>query len=129
MPSSLVVVGHAVPRSRSLAVTLAPTIAELDGSVTRPVIPALTSWDMRRPGPIQATAQSSNRNNVLCILPLLAILPKIIRQEPALGTCGNKQTRKARRDARRILPFLAGGDQFFDVDQFGGVIAGIAGVT
>src|ERR1700688_1580820 len=43
MPSALVLVGQTVPRSRSLALTVAPTIAEPVGSVTRPVIPALTS--------------------------------------------------------------------------------------
>src|SRR5262249_39114768 len=67
MPSSLVLVGHSVPRSRSLAVMLAPTMAELDGSVTRPVIPALTSWDNRGAEPKQSTAK--NGSNVLLITP------------------------------------------------------------
>ena len=44
MPSSFVTVGHWVPRSRSFAVTFAPAMADPDGSVTRPVMPALTSW-------------------------------------------------------------------------------------
>ena len=39
----LVLVGHSVPRSRSFAITLALAMAAPEGSVTRPVIPALTS--------------------------------------------------------------------------------------
>ena len=39
----LVLVGNSVPRSRSLAVTVAPEIAAPEGSVIVPVIPALTS--------------------------------------------------------------------------------------
>src|ERR1017187_9417815 len=31
--------------------------------------------------------------------------------------------------ARGLLPLLAGGDQFFDVDQLRGVVAGVAGVA
>src|SRR5882724_11652486 len=46
MPSTLVLVGHSVPRSRSFATTVAPTIAEFDGSVTRPVMPALMSQEI-----------------------------------------------------------------------------------
>ena len=45
MPSSFVTVGHVVPRSVSVAVTFAPAIAAPDGSVTRPVIPAVTACD------------------------------------------------------------------------------------
>src|SRR5690242_779818 len=55
MPSSFVTVGHVVPRSVSVAVTLAPTIAAPDGSVTRPVIPAVTACDQLAIG-----ASSSN---------------------------------------------------------------------
>src|SRR2546429_5784763 len=43
MPSSLVAADQAVPRSSSRAVTVAPTTAPPEESVTRPVSPALTS--------------------------------------------------------------------------------------
>src|SRR5882724_9940628 len=61
MPSTLVLVGHSVPRSRSLATTVAPTIAEFDGSVTRPVMPALISWDIRGTEHRVIPAQRSER--------------------------------------------------------------------
>src|SRR5690242_16766252 len=50
MPSSFVTVGHVVPRSVSVAVTLAPATAAPDGSVTRPVIPAVTACDQPAAG-------------------------------------------------------------------------------
>src|SRR6266849_1770111 len=62
MPSGLVLVGHSVPRSRSLATTVAPTIAEFDGSVTRPVMPALISWDIKGTEHRVIPAQRSERS-------------------------------------------------------------------
>src|SRR5260221_14473004 len=62
MPSTLVLVGHSVPRSRSFATTVAPTIAEFDGSVTRPVMPALISWDIRGTEHRVIPAQRSDRS-------------------------------------------------------------------
>src|SRR5437764_14225404 len=67
MPSSLVLVGQVVPRSRSFATTLAPAMAAPDGSVTRPVMPALTSCAIIDETPRSAAAQISNRR--LCIKP------------------------------------------------------------
>src|ERR1700737_916523 len=62
MPSSLVLVGHSVPRSRSLATTVPPTIAEFVGTVTRPVMPSLISWDSRGTEHRLTPAQRSDRS-------------------------------------------------------------------
>src|SRR5260370_12424896 len=62
MSSSLVLVGHSVGWSRSLDTTAAPTIAEFEGSVTRPVMPALITWDSNGTEHRLIPAQRSNRS-------------------------------------------------------------------
>src|SRR5262249_27472866 len=66
MPSSFVVVGHSVPRAWSLAVTEAPAMALPDGSVTRPVIPALASCALASQGLIHINP-AINKSNVFRI--------------------------------------------------------------
>src|SRR5260370_33149369 len=76
MPSSLGLVGHSVPRSRCFAVIAAPTMAAPEGSVTRPVIPALISWAGNNAA-LNSTVVNTNRScliNSLCpIVPLLQL--------------------------------------------------------
>src|SRR5258708_19978606 len=91
MPSSLVLVGHSVPRSRSLATTVAPTIAEFDGSVTRPVMPALISWDSSGTEHRLIPAQRSDRSFFIQTtfreLPLAEIIHQDVRTSIVTYLC------------------------------------------
>src|SRR5258706_12746272 len=80
MPSALVLVVHSVPRSRSLAVTKAFGIAEPDGSVTRPVMPALISCDTKGVAK-RATAHRSNKVLIIAKTPWAGISILAFRTE------------------------------------------------
>src|SRR6266446_5502567 len=85
MPASLVCPVHTVPRSVSLAVTVAPTTAAPLGSVTVPVIDAVTSCP-HAGFAVHSSATSARKtrpNPKDCIF--LMLIPPIRSRQPSNG--------------------------------------------
>src|SRR5271170_1044949 len=91
MPSGLLVVVHTEPRSVSVAVTFAAGIAAPDGSITFPVMAAITCWPCAGGGVTSAvkTSSAAATENLITVCdfmetPLLFVLKAFMRDDPRL---------------------------------------------